>query len=382
MLLLLKQADVYAPEHLGLRDILIAGTKILRMEERLETPAYAEVIDLGGRRVAPGYLDMHVHITGGGGEQGPSSRTPEITLSQLTKSGVTTCVGLLGTDGVTRSLPNLLSKCLALNEEGITCYMLTGAYGYPGPTFFGDIEADIMLIERCIGVKISMADHRSSSPTGEELIKVATSARRGGLLSGKAGIVCIHMGSGPEVLSRLYYAMENADLPFTTMIPTHMSRSDELIVSGIPFARQGGFLDFTGSTGASARILKALELGAPERSITLSSDGCGSMPRFDERGECVGLTYSSPIVLHNTLKDLLEAGLTLEQALPFLTTNPAAALKLPEKGRLQEGADADLIVYGDDLSLSGVFAKGQRMVWDGRCIVLGRFEEQEAVLRA
>lgn len=374
MLKLLKQADVYAPEHLGLRDILIAGTKILRMEQHLETPAYAEVIELGGRRVAPGYIDMHVHITGGGGEQGPASRTPEITLSLLTGSGVTTCVGLLGTDGVTRSLPNLLAKCLALNEEGITCYMLTGAYGHPGPSLFGDFEKDILLIERCIGVKISMADHRSSSPTGEELIKVATAARRGGLLSGKAGICCIHMGDSQEHLSRLYYAVEHSDLPLTTVIPTHMSRNRELIADGVAYAKQGGYLDFTGGRGAAGRLLEALELGVPERAVTLSSDGMGSLPRFDEAGECIGLTYSSPIVLHNTIRDLLEGGLPLERALPFVTQNPAAALKLPHKGALREGADADLIVYGDDLAIEGVIALGQTMVWEGRCCVLGRFE--------
>lgn len=46
---------------------------------------------------------MHVHITGGGGEAGPASRCPEAQLSKLISAGITTVVGVTGTDSVTRS---------------------------------------------------------------------------------------------------------------------------------------------------------------------------------------------------------------------------------------------------------------------------------------
>ncbi|MBQ5814296.1 MAG: beta-aspartyl-peptidase, partial [Clostridia bacterium] len=187
---LIKNADIYAPEHLGLKDILICGNKIARIDDNIEgydNLPDVDIYDARGMIVAPGLIDMHVHITGGGGEQGPTSRVPEINLSELLLNGVTTCVGLLGTDGTTRSLENLLSKCKALNEEGMTCYMLTGAYQYPSPNLMGNVIRDIMLIDECIGTKIALSDHRASNLSCDELIRVASDTRMGGLLSGKAG---------------------------------------------------------------------------------------------------------------------------------------------------------------------------------------------------
>ena len=132
----LKQGDIYAPEHLGRKDILIEGSRIARIADHIDEYDQieeVEKVDLGGHILTPGYMDIHVHITGGGGESGPATRVPEASLSVLVKNGITTVVGLLGTDGITRSLENLLAKARAFNEEGITCRILTGAYGYPSP---------------------------------------------------------------------------------------------------------------------------------------------------------------------------------------------------------------------------------------------------------
>ena len=169
----LKQGDIYAPEHLGRKDILIEGSRIARIADHIDEYDQieeVEKVDLGGHILTPGYMDIHVHITGGGGESGPATRVPEASLSVLVKNGITTVVGLLGTDGITRSLENLLAKARAFNEEGITCRILTGAYGYPSPTITGSVERDIALIDLMVGVKIAMSDHRSSNLTGEQLI--------------------------------------------------------------------------------------------------------------------------------------------------------------------------------------------------------------------
>ena len=176
----LKQGDIYAPEHLGRKDILIEGSRIARIADHIDEYDQieeVEKVDLGGHILTPGYMDIHVHITGGGGESGPATRVPEASLSVLVRNGITTVVGLLGTDGITRSLENLLAKARAFNEEGITCRILTGAYGYPSPTITGSVERDIALIDLMVGVKIAMSDHRSSNLTGEQLISLATQAR-------------------------------------------------------------------------------------------------------------------------------------------------------------------------------------------------------------
>ena len=159
---LLKNAEVYAPACLGKKDVLVIADKVVRIEDEItgyEGLPEVEIFDLTGKKLLPGYIDMHMHITGGGGEQGPASRVPEAMLSQITSCGITTVLGLLGTDGVTRSVENLVAKARALTEEGITAYCLTGAYGMPSPTITGSVEKDIMMVPPIIGTKIAVSDH-------------------------------------------------------------------------------------------------------------------------------------------------------------------------------------------------------------------------------
>ena len=385
MIKLLKNATVYAPALLGKKDVLIVGEKICRIDDRIDGYdglSDVEVFDLTGKTLIPGYIDLHVHITGGGGEQGPASRVPEAQLSQFLKNGVTTVVGLLGTDGITRSLENLVAKARALNEEGITAYALTGAYGYPGPTITGSVEEDIVLISPFIGVKIAVSDHRSSNPTGEELIRLATAARRAGLLSGTPGLVTIHMGSGQGGLEPVFYALDHADIPVKNFLPTHIGRSRTLMKQGIRLVQRGGYIDF--STGGSLKsveraadkIVECLSCeGVDLDHITISSDAFGSMPRFDERGECIGLTFSTPRYLHKTMLALVQRGVELETALRPLTTTPAGLLgKNGIKGCIEQGADADLLVLNGALEIDSVFARGQTAMWEKELRMRGRFE--------
>ena len=103
MQLLIKGADVYAPEALGRKDILITHGKILAIEENINESGLVgplEVIDGQGKLAIPGLVDTHQHFIGGGGEGGYRTRTPELTLTQQTLNGVTTALGLLGTDSL------------------------------------------------------------------------------------------------------------------------------------------------------------------------------------------------------------------------------------------------------------------------------------------
>ena len=286
MIKLLKNADVYAPEHLGKKDVLIVGEKICRIDDKIE--GYeglpdVETFDLAGKKLVPGYIDLHVHITGGGGEQGPASRVPESQLSVFTTNGITTVVGLLGTDGITRSVENLVAKAQALNDEGITAYALTSAYVYPPTTLTGSVEKDIMMVDPMIGVKVAVSDHRSSNPTGEEIIRLATAARRAGLLSNTAGLVTMHMGAGKGGLDPVFYALDHSDLPARNLLPTHMGRNRELIDQGVSLIRRGGYMDVTaGCDPAEVEAMADMieyaldQEPAAAGHLTVSSDGYGS----------------------------------------------------------------------------------------------------------
>lgn len=385
MIKLLKNAQVYAPDPLGKKDILIEGEKILRMDDCIagyEGLPDVEVYDLDGKILVPGYIDMHVHITGGGGEQGPASRVPESQLSVFFANGITTVVGLLGTDGITRSVENLVAKARALTEEGMTAYTLTSAYGYPPTTVTGSVEKDIIMIPPMIGVKVAVSDHRSSNPTGDELIALATDARRAGLLSCTPGLVTMHMGSGKGRLDPVFYVLDNSDVPAKNLLPTHMLRTPELIDEGAELVRRGGYMDCTAGgddVEVETEAEKLMELlsrdGVTVDHVTLSSDAYGSQPRFNESGECIGLTYASPKYLHKTIQSLVRQGLPLEQALRLLTSTPAVLLgQEGKKGSVAEGADADLLILSDGLEIDSLIARGQRALWQGELLMKGRFE--------
>ena len=225
---LLKNAHVFAPDDIGQQDILIAGEKIAAIGKDLTLPAVynCHTVDCTGLKAVPGFVDSHVHLIGGGGEGGYNTRTPEIQLSKITTAGVTTVLGLLGTDGVTRHVESLLAKARGLENEGISTYIYSGSYEMPTPTITGSVRRDIILIDKVIGTgEIAMSDHRSSQSPVSAYREITAEARVGGMLSGKAGVVNMHVGDGTDDLKYLREITANGELPRTQVIPTHVNRN-------------------------------------------------------------------------------------------------------------------------------------------------------------
>ena len=378
MFVCVKNADLYSPDHLGKRDILICNDKVIAIEPQITAlPEGCRIIDAAGRRVIPGLIDQHVHITGGGGESGFTSRVPELRFSDSVKAGVTTLVGLLGTDSRTRSVQNLIAKTKALNEEGIAAYCLTGADDIPSPTLAGSVGDDIMFLQEVIGVKVAISDHRSSNLTKEEMIKLASEARIAGLLSKKPGVVHMHTGVGRQGLKMIIDIVKTTDIPIKHFRPTHMRKILEDDV--VEFTALGGYADYTSNEDAdpkSQEILDVLARGIPEDHLTISSDSNGSMPKWGPNKELIGITYAKMTSLFGQIKSLVRNGMPLERALCFVTRNVAQALEIyPRKGCLAPDSDADLVVIGPEMEIQTVVAKGQVLMEEGEVLKKGLFED-------
>jgi beta-aspartyl-dipeptidase (metallo-type) len=385
MFTLLKGGSLYSPEKMGVKDILIVGRTIAKISNRIDLPDHfnAQVISASGKIVTPGLIDLHVHLLGGGGEGGPRTRTPEITLSKITRAGVTTVVGCLGTDDVSRRPETLLAKAMQLEEEGISTYIYCGSYQFPLATITGSVRKDIALIPKVIGVgEIAVSDHRSSQPTYEELCKVAAEARVGGMIGGKAGLVHLHMGSGKRMLDPILRIVKETEIPIGQFLPTHLTRTESLLEQSIQFAKMGGNIDFTVkgqelsfplTTGQALKI--ALDGGVAIEQITLSSDSNGSMPVFDEKGKLIKLVVGDIQNLYLDWKGLVDGGFPLEDVLKMVTSNPAKRAGIYQsKGSIEEGKDADLLILSSDLKIESVMAKGQMMIHQGEVLVKGTFE--------
>lgn len=384
MLQLIKNAQVYSPEPSGQQDVLIGGEQILAMESTLSLQTsgldYAEV-DANGALLVPGFIDPLAHITGGGGEGGCHTRTPEMQLTDATTAGVTTLLAALGTDATTRTLPDLLAKAGGLSAEGLTVYCYTGSYEVPVRTLTGQVRDDIILVDKMIGVaELAIADHRSSVPDARALAQVAAAARVGGMLAGKAGVVMLHVGSGASRLDIVEEALALSDVPARQFWPTHANRSPELLQQAVKLSQQGMCLDLTTSEtpmlmNAAESLAEALGLGVNPERVTMSSDGHASLPVFNDRRELVGLKMGQVSAIHRALQQaVLEHQVSLPQALQAVSTNAAQLCRLPGKGRLAVGQDADLVMLDPTtLAIDSVWARGQQMVRDGAAVVTGTF---------
>ncbi len=387
---LFKNAHLLAPMDLGQQDLLIAGGQIAAIGKDLLIGQHnlpIEVIDASDCYLTPGFVDSLVHFIGGGGEGGFASRTPEMQLTDATLGGVTTAIGVLGTDATTRTLTNLLAKAHALETEGISTYCHTGSYQVPCRTLMGSVTDDLILVDKFIGVgEIAISDHRSSQPTLTELRKVAAEARVGGMLAGKAGIVSVHVGSGASLLDPLHQAVNGTELSLRQFYPTHINRNQDVFAAGIRFAKAGGVIDFTTSTtaydlkhgevAAAQALALALEQQIPIANLTLSSDGNASLPLFNPQGELLGLEVGKVSSLYQSARTaVLDYQVSLSNAIAAISASPAAVLGLKHKGQLAVGKAADLVlIHKDDLQIHSVYAKGRTMVQQQKALVFGTFE--------
>jgi beta-aspartyl-dipeptidase (metallo-type) len=386
---LLRNADLYDPAPRGRAHLLIAGETIVWIGA--EAPVLPRSLgvaerDLEGRRVIPGLIDSHVHLTGGGGEAGPETRVPPLALSGLTTSGVTTAIGVLGTDDTIRSPAELVTTARGLIAEGLSAYCHTGGYHVPPVSITGSIRRDIVLIDLILGVgELAISDHRSSQPTLNELLRIAGDAHVAGLMSGKAGIVHLHVGNGARGLELVQQALQQSEIPARVFNPTHLNRRKALFQEAMALARQGCTIDLTAfpidegddAWSAPEALTRYLDAGCPPERVTVSSDGGGCLPVFNPEGRVVALDVGRPAAMADALKELLECGHPLERVLPAFTSNPARLLLLRHKGRLTAGADADLVVLDTNGAIEDVMARGRWQVQSGRPLIRGTFEPRE-----
>lgn len=378
---IIKNAKIYAPHYLGYKDILIAAGKILMIEDKIDISLpNIETIDAQGKIVTPGLIDQHIHLTGAGGQLGFASMTTPIGLSELIACGTTTVMGMNGTDGTTRTLPELYAKVKGLEQEGISAYMLTSYFAYPPITLTGSVRNDLIFVDKVIGCKIAISDERSSMPTAQELMRLIADIHVAGMLSQKKGILHVHLGGLSSNMSILLELVEKYQAPIRRISPTHVGRTKALFDEAIRFAKLGGMIDI--STGGTKfdepykQVLSALEQGVSMDNMTLSSDGNAGVMTKDAEGNIIGYRKAPvDLNLQQVVKLITEANIDPSEAFKLITSSPAKNLSLPHKGVIAVDKDADLCFFDDHFVLCDVIAKGQVMMTDTKIIRKGNYEK-------
>jgi beta-aspartyl-dipeptidase (metallo-type) len=385
---LIQGGELYCPDYRGKGDVLVVGGIIARIAPRITVPKDLldlQIIDATDMIITPGFIDQHVHLIGTGGPGGPAYRTREIKIQQIIQAGVTTVAGVLGSDILTMDLKRLLAKAQGLEAQGITTFIYTGAFVVPSPTLTGSIESDFLLINKVVGVKLGLGDPSSTYPTEQEIKALITAALRGGKLSGKAGIVHIHMGPNPRDYYRIVEKiLQETMIPISQVIFTHSGRSSSIFEGALEFAKKGGLVDVTavhnpdfqpdrvadGLKKPCKAIAEMLSAGISENQITMSSDSNASGKGSDGRPR-----YGSIQHLFKEFQDIALCLKDLPWALKIVTWNPAKRLAITSrKGSLEEGKDADLLVLTRDLQIEEVYAQGRTMMKNGEAVVKDPFE--------
>jgi beta-aspartyl-dipeptidase (metallo-type) len=371
VLTLIEGGEVYGPEPLGRVSLLLVDGRIGRVGE-VDRGALRriglelEVIDATGCVVAPGIIDPHQHLLGGSGEKGFQSQTPQIFLDELVAAGVTTVVGCLGVDTTMRTLAGLLGRVKGLRHEGVDVWMWTGGYNVPPSTITGSVRNDIMFLAEVIGCgEIAISDERASDPDPRELARLVHDTHVGGTLSGKAGVTHVHVGEGERRLRCIREILdpERFQVQAEWLYLTHVQRNEELLAEAIELAHRGVAVDFDVANRDLAKWLRCyLEDGGPLDRLTFSSDADGTRPAnlLDQLRDCV-----------------LRHDFRLEELLPHVTANTARILGLGDRGRLEPGLRADLLVLdGDSLEPRDVIAGGRHLMRGGRVVVTESFLEE------
>ncbi len=371
MINIIKNAKIYSPDKIGEKDILFVNDKIVEIRDSIDfTGVEKHVIDAGGKYVCPGFIDQHVHISGGGGQAGFASFVGEVHISELISVGTTTVMGMLGTDGFVKELSTLYSKAKALDSEGISSFMLTSYYGLPEKTITGSVAEDLIYIDKVIGCKVALSDDRCSFPSENEILRLINQVRLGGFTSGKHGIIHIHLGALESRIDVLTAISRRYPTLIPYISPTHTIRTGPLFMDCMKFAAMGGMIDIstggTKFTDPHKAVGIALEKGVPLDRMTFSSDGRGGVRKIDP---LTGITTYRPAPLdmnYIEMTRLVSSGiLPLEEALKLITENPAANMKIKSKGRIMPGYDADFVFLDENLKITDVYARGKEFMRSG-----------------
>jgi len=365
---LIENGDVYTPDAVGKQQVLLTDGKIAKVgpvdRKAIESIGVEyEVIDATGCIVAPGFIDPHIHLLGGSGEDGFATQTPEFFIGEIVPHGITTVVGALGVDTTMKTMAGLLAKAKALNEQGLNAYIWTGGYNIPPNSVMNSVRDDIMFLEEVIGTgEIAISDRRGMNTTAVELARVVTDTYIGGMLAKKAGVTHFHVGEMDRRLEPLRLILDEHDIDPKCVYPTHVQRNEKLMGEAVELSKRGCTIDVDTIEEDLHKWLRFhLDHGGDPACLTASSDA----------------SISSPRVLSEQVRSCVtEHGFPLEQALSLVTRNTARTLKLEKKGTLEKGKWGDiLLMEKGSLEIVHVLSKGVFMVRDGATVVEERFLE-------
>ncbi len=340
-------------------------------------PRDAEVIDVSGAYISPGFIDTHIHGIGGYGTEDASPDSIIGMSERLADFGVVGFFPTIYTDSTDCMIASIEAVVDAIGKER-------------GASILGiHIEGPFISSER-LG-----AQH----PDGVKPVDIALFNRL--VEAGKGHVVC--MTVAPEIKGMRELAL-TAIKRGIVLLAGHTNATYENIIEGM----QVGILHSThffnamsrlhhrnpGTVGAimieddmqceviadgvhvHPELVKLLLREKQVRNVVLVTDAL--KPTMQESGELIAngelallhadgafhratdpdTILGSSLTMLQGVKNLVKWEVPIESAVQMATSNPARIYDLALMGRLTPGYLANIVVFDDEFSVKGLFIRG------------------------
>ena len=356
-------------------DGLIADVFSKSRFEKKRFPPETQIIDVEGAIIAPGFIDTHIHGFGGYGTEDHSTESILEMSRLLVQYGVTAFNPAIYPDEPREMMRSIAEIAAAIGkEEGAKIMGLHVEGPFISPECLGAMKpeavmgVDIVIMEQLWEASDGRIVNMTVAPELKGMRELALFCLKKGIIlqaghtNAKYENMVEGMQAGITHSTHLFNAMskmEHRNPNAVGAILIHPEMSCEIIADGFHIHPD---------------LYKLLRRVKPIEKIVLITDALkpteqAKGPYFANGDEVIfqdgffrrkadGVINGSALTMMKGVKNLVDSGFSLEEAIKTSSFNPAQIMRYRKKGVISPGYDADLVVFSRDFRVLAVVAGG------------------------
>lgn len=370
--------QVYIDHTFQKKTIYIQDGTINLLEADCQTSG--TVFDAAGRRIVPGFIDIHTHGAVGVDVNGASAEDLEKIGKFFAKSGTTSWLASILTD-TEEQTSRAISQCIEYQASAGKGAQLLGIH-LEGPFLASEFKGAMpehLLKKGSADLTASYQRQANGniryitvSPEVEGVLELIPRLRELGIV-----VAMGHSGADYDTaMAAIQAGTAACTHTFNAMAPLHQHRpaiigaaleSDvycEMICDGLHL--HPAIVRLLWKTKGPQRLVaitdSIMAAGLPDGNYHLGVNQV-VVEKGDAKLASDGTRAGSTLTQDRALRNLLSfTGLSLEEILPVLTENPAKLIGVYDrKGSIEDGKDADLVVLDEQNQVADVFLQGIRL---------------------
>lgn len=376
MLTLLKSCELYSPEKEEICDILLGGNRILAIGKELfpQKGLITEIVNCSGYKVFPGLIDPLCFPCGDGNDHGREMLfQPTLFADSAKLAGVSSLIGTLGWNDITRSPDTLLRKTKELCGKQIKAYTYTGGFRGNSAVMTGSIASDLTYIAEIKATgAIGIADHRSGLLSEDIVSTTHAEAEAGAELGEKSAVVVYLLGEEKQHYTSQLNILNKMTPVFRHTMLAGVNRNSEALEAGKKFGMKGLVNIAANTSGffqddaieAKTALKEYLRAGVPIKNIIISSyAGIEAVkPQTTNLETQYGMFYSA------FCESISDINIPTDVVAKVFSSNASKIFRLNDAGIIKEGMDADILVSTNDFKPVHLFIRGTQVLQDRKVV--------------